>query len=949
MSEGFLMHVGVGHDENPPGRGSGRYPYGTGENPNQHMESKSLAEQKAALERKFPELSGKDVAIRLGYNTTSELRNEIRRQKEEAMHSRDQKIMELYSKGITSSTEIGRRLGINESVVRGVVKNHGESRLEESNRIKNELRELVAKDKYIDVGKGSEVALGISYVKKKQLLKDLEAEGYSLQNVQIEQLGTNFKTTVEVLCPPGTTKQDLYSAMYKDKTVIKPIGNFIEEPDGTRSVLGLPPVNSVSSDRVMIRYAEEGGKDKDGTIELKRGVDDISLGNATYAQVRIGVDGTHYLKGMAVYGDDKEFPPGKDIIFNTNKELGTDFNKVLKEMKEVKLPDGTKVIDKDNPFGASVKDEGKLKYAQRYYIDPKTGEKKVSAINVVNEEGDWGEWKKSLSSQFLSKQPLPLIKEQLNLAYLKKADEFEDIKSITNDSVKKVMLMDFADKCDSAAVDLKAAALPRQQSHVILPLTTIKDNEIYAPNYEHGEEVFLVRYPHAGLFEIPKLTVNNKNKEGIAMLGKHPIDAVGIGSKAAQQLSGADFDGDTVLVIPLNPSRDGKSSKINNIRYEKAKKELLEFEPKTAYKAYDGMQEVKTDPKWNKQTQMGLVSNLITDMTLMGAPSEDIIKAVKHSMVVIDAEKHNLDWRRSEKDNEIEALRRRWQGKPGGGARSLISRASGQYDIEQESFRFKIDPETGVKTNLPTGATKMGRRKTGEVDEKGRPIYEDTGKYEKVMQKSTKMRETNDASTLLSDPNNPYPKEIPYRDYANQMKAMANDARKLYAHLNTAKKDPAAEKVYADEVKSLKEKAETLTINSPRERQAQLRAANQYYKKRSERDDLDKDDLKKLRSQCLAEARRACNTKGVRVEITPKEWEAIENRAVSGTIVEKLIDKADKATIKSYALPKANQSLSQAKINRIKAMARQGESTNDIAAEIGISTATVQKYLTPGS
>ena len=33
-----LMHVGVGWDDNPPGRGSGRYPYGSGKNPNQHVE-----------------------------------------------------------------------------------------------------------------------------------------------------------------------------------------------------------------------------------------------------------------------------------------------------------------------------------------------------------------------------------------------------------------------------------------------------------------------------------------------------------------------------------------------------------------------------------------------------------------------------------------------------------------------------------------------------------------------------------------------------------------------------------------------------------------------------------------------------------------------------------------------------------------------------------------------
>ena len=945
MSDNFLMHEGVAHNSNPPGRGSGRYAYGSGANPHQHMENKSLAEQIAALKEKYPGITGPEIATRLGYSSTTALRDAVSIQKAERMHSRDAKIYELYSKGITSPTEIGKELGINESLVRQVLKAHTESRLAERTRIKDELKGLIEKDKYLDVGKGSEIALGISETKKDGIIRELENEGYEVHNVQIQQLGTQFKTTIKVLCPPGVGKEELYSDMNEDKTVIKPIGNFIENPDGTRSVLGLPPVNSVDSDRILIRYAEEGGKDKDGTIELRRGVEDISLGDARYAQVRIGVDGKYYLKGMAVYGDDKEFPAGKDIIFNTNKHSDLPANEVFKEMKKIK---GTDEIDQDNPFGATVKGENDLKLAKRYYIDPETGAKKVSAINVVNEEGDWGKWSKSLSSQFLSKQPLPLINQQLNLAYLKKADELADIKSITNDSVKRVLLNDFAEKCDAAAVDLKAAALPRQQSHVILPLSSIKDDQIYAPNYEHGEEVILVRYPHAGTFEIPKLTVNNKNREGIALLGKNPIDAVGIGSKAAAQLSGADFDGDTVLVIPIKANKDG--TKVNNIRIDKARKELIDFDPKESYPAYDGMPKVKSGKNgWDKQRQMGSVSNLITDMTAIGAPIDDIVRAVKHSMVVIDAEKHNLDWRRSEADNGIPALKKKYQGSERGGASTIVSRSSARYDIEQESFRFTIDPETGVKTNLKTGATKMGRRKVG-TDDNGNPIYENTGTYEKVMQRSTKMRETDDARKLMSDPNNPYPVEVPYARYANQMKGMANEARKLYKSMSTAKKDPGASKVYADEIKSLTEKASNLTINAPRERQAQLRAANNFYKKKSEREDLDKDAIKKLKSQCLSEARAACNAKGVKVEITPKEWEAIEHRAISGTVVESLIEKADKSSVMKYALPKADSSkVSSAKQARIRAMARSGETTKDIADELGISPSTVQKYLTPGS
>lgn len=67
---------------------------------------------------------------------------------------------------------------------------------------------------------------------------------------------------------------------------------------------------------------------------------------------------------------------------------------------------------------------------------------------------------------------------------------------------------------------------------------------MYAPNYKDGETVALIRYPHGGTFEIPILTVNNKQAEGKRVLGNTPADAIGINSKVAGRLSGADFDGD---------------------------------------------------------------------------------------------------------------------------------------------------------------------------------------------------------------------------------------------------------------------------------------------------------------------------------------------------------------------------------------------------------------------
>ena len=84
---------------------------------------------------------------------------------------------------------------------------------------------------------------------------------------------------------------------------------------------------------------------------------------------------------------------------------------------------------------------------------------------------------------------------------------------------------------------------------MILPVSSMKPTEIFAPNYDNGTRVALIRYPHGGKFEIPELIVNNRNREASRLL-KDAKDGVGIHHSVAEHLSGADFDGDTVLVIP---------------------------------------------------------------------------------------------------------------------------------------------------------------------------------------------------------------------------------------------------------------------------------------------------------------------------------------------------------------------------------------------------------------
>lgn len=589
-----LMHYGTP-------RHSGRYPWGSGDNPYQRNKS-FYSYVKSLKDKKIPE---KTIAAGMGMSI-KQLRARYSLAKDEIRIANAAEAYRLKEKGY-STAAIGRRMGMNESSVRSLLDPAIQKRAEATRATAKALEDSVKEKGMIDVGAGIEHYIGCSSTKLGTALDYLEAKGYEVHQIKVQQAGTGQYTTMKILAPPGTTLSDVYKN--KDK-----IGTMAEWSDDGGYTYKKPqkPV-SVDSDRIQIRYNEQGGINKDGVIELRRGVEDISLGNAKYAQVRIAVDGTHYLKGMAVYSDN--MPKGVDIVFNTNKHEGTPKMEVLKELKKDKQ---TGEIDWSNPFGASIREE-----RQRTYID-KDGKEKQSAINIVNSEGDWENWKKSLSSQMLSKQSPQLAEKQLRLALESKQSQYDEISSLTNDVVKKKLLQSFADECDSSSVHLEAAAMPRQGSHVILPLTTIKDNEIYAPRFKDGESVVLIRYPHGGKFEIPELKVNNKNQEGKKLISPSGKDAVGINSKVAERLSGADFDGDTVLVIP---NKKGPYS----IKTAPTLDGLKNFDPKEAYPFQKGMRVMDSR---TKGIEMGKVSNLITDMTIHGATPDELARAVRHSTYV---------------------------------------------------------------------------------------------------------------------------------------------------------------------------------------------------------------------------------------------------------------------------------------------------------------------------
>lgn len=864
-------------------RHSGRYPWGSGDTPYQRA-TNFLNETKKLRQQGLKET---EIAEYFGMNTT-----QLRARSADMKTYKKQKDMatalKLSEKGV-SVAEIARRLDCSPDTAKKLLDpttNMKRTKIEGAHDI---LKKQVDEHKYIDFGKGTETILGVSTTQLNTAVQQLKDEGYVVHEAYIKQLGVkDATTTVKVMCPPGTTKQEFHAN--RDK--IRVLGVTVDQ-DGYLQA-GIKPPTNIDSNRIQIRYGDEGGSQMDGVIELRPGVKDLSIGSSHYAQVRIAVDGTHYIKGVAIYSDD--LPKGVDIRVNSNKTREDAPNKLdaLKKFEKT-------TNDPSNPFGATIK-------RQQEYID-KDGKTKLSALNIVNEEGDWDKWSRSLAPQMLSKQMPSEAKKQLKITRDKKEADYNELMSLENPVVRRKLLQSFADSCDSKAVEMKAAAYPRQASQLILPLTKIKDTEVYAPNFKHGEKVALIRYPHAGTFEIPVLTVNNRNAQGISVIGKKAMDAIGIHPNVAERLSGADFDGDSVVVIPNNNGQ---------VKSSPALRGLKGYDPKIQYKYHEG---VKVLPESQKQRLMGEVSNLITDMTIRGADANELAKAVRHSMTVIDATKHKLDWKQSEIDNDIKSLKKTYQ--PEGGASTLISRSKSPTYVPQRRLRKAseggpIDPETGKKVWVETGDP----YKKSKVPRLG--LYDD-------------------AATLSSGSQI----EKIYADHSNAMKALANKARKASLAIEDIKYSPQARKDYAPEVASLKAKLNEAYRNKPLERQAQILANARVNLQKEANPDLSKKEIGKLETHALSKARASLGGKRYKIQISDREWEAVQKGALRTNMLKELVENTSADHLKDLSLPKKRVALSTSQKARAVRLL-ESHTTAEVAEALGVSTSTIRELVRDG-
>lgn len=883
-----LLHFGTK-------RNSGRYPWGSGADPMQNESGFKFLAQVDDMKAKG--MKDTEIAAALDMNTT-QFRNAktwANDERKAYIRSSIARIDGEYSN--LSNTEVGEMVGVSEATVRNYRAKAKELAEEAPSKMKLEavseaIKEGVDKTGYLDVGAGIDRQLGVSRNKFNTVVNKLvKDEGYYIHPVYVERLsssgsGPKVYTTVKVL-----TKDPDNMSTRKNAGQIATLEKQINQ-DG--KIANIKPPLHVNLDRIKIRFKEDGGEDMDGLIELRPGTKDLDLGNSRYAQVRIAAGKDLYLKGMVAYSDAKNFPDGVDIIFNTNKDKGTPTDKVLKKMAE----------DMDNPFGANIV-------------------KQKGALNIVNEEGDWDTWSTKMSTQFLSKQPVSLVKDRLDDTFSSLRKEFDEINAMTNPVVKKHLMDEYTKSMDSKAKHLKAKGLPGTKSHVILPFPDMAPNEVFAPLYNNGDRVVLVRHPHGGVFEIPDLVVNNKYAPARKMLGTDAPDAIGIHPSVASKLSGADFDGDTVLVIP---------NRNNQIKTGRALQELKNFDPKEKY-ARD-YQTISADLK---QTQMGLVSNLITDMTIKGATNGELARAVKHSMVVIDSEKHKLDWKQSAIDNGISALVKNYQqhvnpdtGKNTRGAATLISRAKKKIDISQHT---KVRELAADKVNVK-----------GVVVKKGLDVSEIAKKLEL---KEQVVKGYIDNPNSVFDPakySSGRAVENLYVSHIQNIMKTKNEALKVSASIARPKYSKEAAKIYEPELKSLNAKLNTALLNAPKERQAQLITNKLFYE--NVKPGMDKDAVKKLKKRSLARAREesGSNAKAARIQLTEKEWEAIQARAVSTDKLEKILKNADMDIVRNLAAPRVSK-LSTSKTSRASLLLSKGYTYSEVAQVMGVSTTILKEEL----
>ena len=299
IAEDILSYIGSANDTESEEkslthygmpRRSGRYPWGSGEDPYQHsIDFLGRVEEMRKNKFTYTDKDGKTwtgdnaIAKSMGL-TSSEFRIELSLCNSERRMKQVARAQSLRDDGL-GYTEIGRLMGVRESTVRSWLEEKAAAKMVEARLTADFIQDQVDKYGMVDVGKGAAAELRISNERMKEALYILENNGYPVYGGGIPNVTNPGKQLNQtVVCKPGTKANEIYDfskvhALNEDR--------YITRDGGETFVKKFQYPASMDSKRMMIRYNEEGGLEKDGIVEIRRNVPDLSLGESRYAQVRI--------------------------------------------------------------------------------------------------------------------------------------------------------------------------------------------------------------------------------------------------------------------------------------------------------------------------------------------------------------------------------------------------------------------------------------------------------------------------------------------------------------------------------------------------------------------------------------------------------------------------------------------------------------------------------------
>jgi DNA-directed RNA polymerase specialized sigma24 family protein len=177
---------------------------------------------------------------------------------------------------------------------------------------------------------------------------------------------------------------------------------------------------------------------------------------------------------------------------------------------------------------------------------------------------------------------------------------------------------------------------------------------------------------------------------------------------------------------------------------------------------------------------------------------------------------------------------------------------------------------------------------------------------------------------------------------------MANEARLELINTERYKRSASSARVYSKEVESLNGKLNVALKNAPRERRAQTVANQIVAQRRRANPEMDESEKKKIRGQALEEARARTGAKKPPIDITDREWEAIQHGAISSDKLDSILRHTDMEKLKERATPRQKPVMTKVMHTRAQVMRDSGATYVEIADALGIPVSTIQSDLGGG-